>query len=397
MQLWGALKDKKVLPAVRGAGVPRQRRRDVRRARARVPLGVGEDQEPRDARVRREALQGLPRGVPRRRGLRARPSTSTPSCCGARADEREEPAPADRGVGERGASRSPTSSSTARSSPKLMKESAYAAVLGWKNALNVDPRVKQQRRPRGPRRTTPRRRAAADPGARAEDARGVRHLHQLHQGPQGRRARRDEVPQGEHLPPLQPLRRGDPDVPRHPRAPPASTRPRSSRPTCCSTSTTASRSTKTMLALVDKLDGDPKFLEGKDDLKEVLAKLKVAVGAQGGRGRSRSEARTTRTSASYVACGQALPRHLQPQPRGRRQRRGALQRRRVLRGGQVDRRRDPRVQPAARSTTRTPSRPRARSRGSARRTATSRSTTGRRTSSRSTPRSTPARRTRTTR
>ena len=28
--------------------------------------------------------------------------------------------------------------------PKLMKESAYAAVLGWKNALNVDPRVKQQ-------------------------------------------------------------------------------------------------------------------------------------------------------------------------------------------------------------------------------------------------------------
>ncbi|MDB4956108.1 MAG: Tetratricopeptide repeat protein [Myxococcales bacterium] len=28
--------------------------------------------------------------------------------------------------------------------PKVMKESAYAAVLGWKNALNVDPRVKQQ-------------------------------------------------------------------------------------------------------------------------------------------------------------------------------------------------------------------------------------------------------------
>ena len=28
--------------------------------------------------------------------------------------------------------------------PKLMKEAAYAAVLGWKNALNVDPRIKQQ-------------------------------------------------------------------------------------------------------------------------------------------------------------------------------------------------------------------------------------------------------------
>src|SRR5262249_19776553 len=27
--------------------------------------------------------------------------------------------------------------------PRLMKESAYAAVLGWKNALNVDPRKKE--------------------------------------------------------------------------------------------------------------------------------------------------------------------------------------------------------------------------------------------------------------
>src|SRR5216110_1021822 len=27
---------------------------------------------------------------------------------------------------------------------KLLKESAYAAVLGWKNALNVDPRQKEK-------------------------------------------------------------------------------------------------------------------------------------------------------------------------------------------------------------------------------------------------------------
>src|SRR5262249_48832635 len=32
---------------------------------------------------------------------------------------------------------------------------------------------------------------------------------------------------------------------------------------------------KAMLALVDKLDGDPKFLEGKATLKEVLARLKL--------------------------------------------------------------------------------------------------------------------------
>jgi len=33
---------------------------------------------------------------------------------------------------------------TGKVDAKLMKESAYAAVLGWKNALNVDPRAKQQ-------------------------------------------------------------------------------------------------------------------------------------------------------------------------------------------------------------------------------------------------------------
>ena len=85
----------------RGAGVPRQRSRDVGRARSRVSLGVGEDQEPRDARVRREALQGLPRGVPRRRGLRADPVLLRRAPVEPRG-EREEPAPRDRAVGERG-------------------------------------------------------------------------------------------------------------------------------------------------------------------------------------------------------------------------------------------------------------------------------------------------------
>ncbi|MDQ3340009.1 MAG: tetratricopeptide repeat protein [Myxococcota bacterium] len=33
---------------------------------------------------------------------------------------------------------------TGKVEPKLMKEAAYAAVLGWKNALNVDPRIKGQ-------------------------------------------------------------------------------------------------------------------------------------------------------------------------------------------------------------------------------------------------------------
>jgi tetratricopeptide (TPR) repeat protein len=33
---------------------------------------------------------------------------------------------------------------TGKVEPKIMKEAAYASVLGWKNALNVDPRAKQQ-------------------------------------------------------------------------------------------------------------------------------------------------------------------------------------------------------------------------------------------------------------
>ena len=36
---------------------------------------------------------------------------------------------------------------TGKVDAKLMKDAAYAAVLGWKNALNVDPRVKQQEKP----------------------------------------------------------------------------------------------------------------------------------------------------------------------------------------------------------------------------------------------------------
>ena len=233
-----------------------------------------------------------------------------------------------------------------------MKESAYAAVLGWKNALNVDPRVKQQADRSRTRTTTRIPTPKPIPRARAEDARGVRHLHQLHQGPEGRRARRDEVPQGEHLSPLQPLRRGDPDLHGHPRSPPRSTRPPSTRRTSCSIPTTGWQKFDEMLALVDKLDGDKKFLEGKDDLKATLGKIK----AQSMRKRAR-EAREegegdARTSRKYVACGQALPRHLQPQPGSHRERRGALQRRRLLRGGQVDRRRDRDVQHAARSTTR---------------------------------------------
>jgi tetratricopeptide (TPR) repeat protein len=59
-----------------------------------------------------------------------------------------------------------------------------------------------------------------------------------------------------------------------------------------------------MLVLVDKLDGDAKFLEGKDDLKATLAKLKQQSL------RKRAEqlealAKESNDFGKYVACGQA--------------------------------------------------------------------------------------------
>ena len=134
---------------------------------------------------------------------------------------------------------------TGKVDAKLMKESAYAAVLGWKNALNVDPRVKQQVADEDPKTADKAIAKQDDPAARAEDARRVRHLHQLHQGPEGRRARRHEVHEGEHLSPLWPLRRGAADLPGHPRSPLASTRRPSSRRTSCSIATAGSSASTT--------------------------------------------------------------------------------------------------------------------------------------------------------
>ena len=152
-----------------------------------------------------------------------------------------------------------------------------------------------------------------------------------------------------------------------------------------------------MLALVDKLDANTKFLDGKDDLKATLEQAQGAVDAQEGRVQLEKKAKETKDFGKYVAVRSGLPRHLQPQPGRRGQRRGALQRRRLLRGRQVDRRRDPDVQPAREVLPESQDHGEARSPASARRTATSRSTTARRTSSSSTRRSTRARRTRTTR
>jgi tetratricopeptide (TPR) repeat protein len=59
-----------------------------------------------------------------------------------------------------------------------------------------------------------------------------------------------------------------------------------------------------MLALVDKLDGDAKFLEGKDDLRTTLARLKMQSLRKGAE-KKEADAKAGNDLAKFVACGQA--------------------------------------------------------------------------------------------
>ena len=94
---------------------------------------------------------------------------------------------------------------------KYVKDAAYAAVLAWKNALNVDDhehadagreRPRDREEPGGQGED----RGDGDPRVPEEDDRGLRHLHQVR--PRRAGAGDDQVPQGAHLLRVQPLRRG---------------------------------------------------------------------------------------------------------------------------------------------------------------------------------------------
>ena len=152
-----------------------------------------------------------------------------------------------------------------------------------------------------------------------------------------------------------------------------------------------------MLALVDKLDGDPKFLEGKDDLKATLDKLK----AQSMRKKAEKLETDAKESEDFAQVRRVRPGATSTSTTATRRRR------RTTRSSTTPASASRRASRSARRSSmfnllaevlpELARSPRRRSRGSARRTATSRSTTARRRSSRSTRRSTPARRTRTTR
>lgn len=189
--------------------------------------------------------------------------------------------------------------------PKLMKEAAYAAVLGWKNALNVDPRVKAQadkvddidkdydKIP--PPKPIPEREqkmlAAFDiyinyiKDPKDDELVGMKFL------------KANLYRRYNHYDEAIPLFM---DILDHHREHETA---EYSANLLLDTFNRMKRYDE-MLALVEKLDGDPKFLEGKDDLKITLGKIK----AQSMRKKAESleaQAKESKDFGKYVQCGQA--------------------------------------------------------------------------------------------
>ena len=123
---------------------------------------------------------------------------------------------------------------------KYVKEAAYAAVLAWKNALNVDDHEQKEPVEKDRKKFKSKKgdeaRAAGHPRVPEEDDRGLRDLHEVRARRAG--ARDDQVPRGAHLLRVQPLRRRAPSASRTSSTSTPSTSWRSTRPTCCSTRST---------------------------------------------------------------------------------------------------------------------------------------------------------------
>ena len=198
--------------------MPRQRRRDVRRARARAPRRVREDAEPGDARARRAAVPDLPRRVPRRAGPRADAVLLRRAAVVARAG-REAAAAGDRAVGARvgrvhGRREGRPGDARDAQGGRVRRRARLEERARHRSARA---RAGRPHRRQGLRHGAG---AAPDPGARAEDDRRVRPVPHLHPGPERRGADPDQVPEGEPLPPPRPPRRGDPAVRRRAREAP---------------------------------------------------------------------------------------------------------------------------------------------------------------------------------
>ena len=186
--------------------------------------------------------------------------------------------------------------------PRLMKESAYAAVLGWKNALNVDPPVKQQADMDAPTD------AKAEPKPIPEREQKMLAAFDIY-------INYIKDPKDEELVGMKFLKANiyrrynhyDEAIPifmdilEHHRQ--HETAEYSAN--LLLDTYNSQKNYRGMLDLVNKLDGDAKFLEGKDDLKATLAKLKMQALRNDALDKE-TQAKKTNDYGTYVACGQAF-------------------------------------------------------------------------------------------
>src|SRR5215475_13464171 len=185
-------------------------------------------------------------------------------------------------------------------SARLMKESAYAAVLGWKNALQVDPRVKEQADLDKPNDTK------AAPQAIPEREQKMLAAFDIY-------INYIKDPKDDDLVGMKFLKANiyrhynhyDEAIPmfldiiehhkQHETA--------EFSANLLLDIYNNKKDFKAMLALVDKLDGEPRFLEGKDTLKAVLAKLKIQALRKDAE-QCEADAKRSADFAKFVACGQ---------------------------------------------------------------------------------------------
>jgi TolA-binding protein len=192
---------------------------------------------------------------------------------------------------------------TGKVDQKLMKESAYAAVLGWKNALNVDPRVKQQ--------------AEADDKTiydKKPDPKPIPEREQKMLAAFDIYINYIKDPKDDELVGMKFLKANiyrrynhfDEAIPifqdilDHHRDHETA---EYSANLLLDTYNRLQRYDE-MLVLVDKLDADKKFLEGKDDLKATLDKLKAQSMAKRAE-KMEKDAKESGDFGKYVACGGA--------------------------------------------------------------------------------------------
>jgi tetratricopeptide (TPR) repeat protein len=188
-----------------------------------------------------------------------------------------------------------------KADPRRIKESAYAAVLGWKNALNVDPRAKQQVDTETPTDKK------AEPKPIPEREQKMLAAFDIYinyiKDPKDddlvamKFTKANIYRRYNHYDEAIPIFL---DILEHHRQ--------------HETAEFAAnllldiynnqQNFTGMLALVDKLDGDTKFLDGKDDLKAQLARLKMQTLRKSAEAKE-AEGKKSQDFTKFVACGQA--------------------------------------------------------------------------------------------